>query len=368
MNNAVEGLGFSTYSVAATLFLAAVALLIVVYVRRISWTKAASGSFIYGAVLVVVIEPVLQRLGLFAVADYFYGLWFVTPAAVLVAFGVSRIRNAKRLTFGIPLILLALIPSALGIYATNVEPKRLEVNRFVVPALVGTPISIGVIADIQSPSVGEHEKTAVQALSAQQTDLVLVAGDSYSDHEDPLSRYFDDFRDLLAGLSAANGVVFVEGDNDSDGRLPGLVQASGHEILRNQVVVKEIKGQRIAILGVENDYESVAAVAAMSAFSGVDADYRILLAHHPDVVNSVAPGVDLVVAGHTHGGQVSVPFFGPPIIRADIPRDHGAGGIFRYPTTQLFVTRGVGVTHGGAPPLRFNAVPEVNVLVLSPPK
>ncbi|MDQ3742401.1 MAG: phosphohydrolase, partial [Actinomycetota bacterium] len=93
---------------------------------------------------------------------------------------------------------------------------------------------------------------------------------------------------------------------------------------------------------------------------------RIVLAHRPDVVLDLADDtrVDLVVAGHTHGGQVQLPLLGPPLTASEIPRDVAAGGLHDVDGHRIYVTRGVGVERGQAPKLRFGSVPEVSVLTL----
>ena len=95
-------------------------------------------------------------------------------------------------------------------------------------------------------------------------------------------------------------------------------------------------------------------------------DIRILVAHRPDVVYRLAPRtrVDVVAAGHTHGGQLQLPFVGPPMIASRVPRDVGAGGLHELGGRRIYVSRGVGVERGQAPKLRLGAPPEVAVITL----
>ena len=71
-----------------------------------------------------------------------------------------------------------------------------------------------------------------------------------------------------------------------------------------------------------------------------------------------------MVAGHTHGGQVQVPYAGPPTIASQVPRGVGAGGLHELEGRRVYVTRGVGVERGQAPKLRIGSPPEVSVLTL----
>jgi uncharacterized protein len=77
--------------------------------------------------------------------------------------------------------------------------------------------------------------------------------------------------------------------------------------------------------------------------------------------------VDLVVAGHTHGGQLQLPLVGPPMIASRVPRDVGAGGLHVLDGRRIYVSRGVGVERGQSPNLRLGAPPEVAVVTLTSP-
>ena len=94
--------------------------------------------------------------------------------------------------------------------------------------------------------------------------------------------------------------------------------------------------------------------------AGPDQAFRLLLSHTPDNYSwARRAGVDLMLSGHNHGGQVVLPVIGPVYS----PSVHGvrfAGGVFYHAPTLLFVSRGVGGQH----PLRFNARPEISFLTL----
>lgn len=93
------------------------------------------------------------------------------------------------------------------------------------------------------------------------------------------------------------------------------------------------------------------------------ADHRIVISHSPDFVDSLQVPVDLVLAGHTHGGQVVLPLFGPPKTSSRLPRAY-AGGLNDYRGIPLHVSRGVGMERGFDVPVRFLCPPEICVLDL----
>ncbi|RPH94420.1 MAG: hypothetical protein EHM72_15600 [Calditrichaeota bacterium] len=89
-----------------------------------------------------------------------------------------------------------------------------------------------------------------------------------------------------------------------------------------------------------------------------DSAVSILLAHSPDVIrSSAAAGIDLQLSGHTHGGQLYLPFWGPVYNPLDIGRQY-TRGLFRFEDTRLYVNRGIGVVLA---PLRFCSRPEITI-------
>ena len=93
----------------------------------------------------------------------------------------------------------------------------------------------------------------------------------------------------------------------------------------------------------------------------------VVLSHTPAVVLEASRrGLEAVLAGHTHGGQVRLPFFGPPITLSRVPRAVAAGGLHELDGRRIYVSRGIGWEHGHAPRVRFLCPPEVTLLELTP--
>jgi predicted MPP superfamily phosphohydrolase len=120
-------------------------------------------------------------------------------------------------------------------------------------------------------------------------------------------------------------------------------------------------------------------VLAGAAFGGREAEFLaglgrglgerevlLLMAHYPDAALELPPDsrVDLTIAGHTHGGQVRLPFIGPPITLSRVPRKVAGGGLHEIAGNRVYVSRGVGCERASAPRLRLNCPPEVTLLTL----
>ena len=93
---------------------------------------------------------------------------------------------------------------------------------------------------------------------------------------------------------------------------------------------------------------------------------RIVFGHAPDYVLGLrdGPPIGLALAGHTHGGQIVVPFVGPPLTLSRVPRHIAAGGLHGHGRTPVHVSRGVGMERGSAPQIRFLCPPEICILTL----
>ena len=109
-------------------------------------------------------------------------------------------------------------------------------------------------------------------------------------------------------------------------------------------------------------------VAAIAAFDG----FTIVCGHAPEYMLPVIRGdvaIDaLLLAGHTHGGQVVIPGFGPPITLSGVPRHIAAGGLFEFGAAKVCVSRGIGLERGHAPRIRLFCRPELVVVELQAPE
>jgi uncharacterized protein len=269
-------------------------------------------------------------------------------------------------------------------YATQVEPTWLEVKRRELalprlpPALEGLRIahmSDFHLSRLVSP---DYLAACVAAAMAQQPDLVLLTGD-FVTHK---SRYVYDVTRVLQPLAAPLGVYAALGNHDMAAGaddVAAAVEASGARMLRNRHERVSFRGVDFWVAGIDSpDHEQYRIADGRrsrwaqlfrrnldSAHRGIPSDsFRILLAHTPDVIRDAARlGVDLMLSGHTHGGQVRFPLLGATVVPSRYGHRYAAGE-FHVDGTALYVSRGLGTVRF---PLRFLCRPELAILTLRRP-
>lgn len=294
----------------------------------------------------------------------------VVPLLALLTLAAGRLRQVSGSARRMALAALLLVP--LGIWSSFIEPHLLVVEHTRVPLSKRVdgrePLRIAVLADIQCRQVGDHERAAVAKALEFDPHLILLPGDLAQVSGASITSVAAEFRDLLRPLHAPLGVYFVLGNVDQHHRMAELLEGTQVQLLDNQLVQLRHGDRRLLLGGVDLQFSSPAALATLAAFAAEDdpGQLRILMAHRPDVAYALAPAAraDLIVCGHTHGGQVVLPFLGPLMVLSAVPRSVGAGGLHVVEGRELYISRGVGMERGPAPPLRLLCRPEVSWLTL----
>lgn len=262
----------------------------------------------------------------------------------------------------------AIAAAGLFAYAAFVEPRWLRLTRTRVhirtlpPALEG--LRIALLTDLH---VGEFTsprlvRRAVRRAMALTPDLVALAGDFAASPGALRAALVE-----LERLSAPLGVYAVPGNHDyGDVGIrawhEALAEHPGITDLTNRAVVLGRGRARLCVAGVDDFAEGAPRLDGLPPPEA--RDITILLAHNPDQAERCRrhfDAVDLILSGHTHGGQVRAPLLGAlvnPARHSDLYEE----GVRRRPWTQVYVSRGIGTT---GLPFRFLARPEVAVLTLT---
>jgi predicted MPP superfamily phosphohydrolase len=240
-----------------------------------------------------------------------------------------------------------------------VEIVRLEIPvRDLPDAFEG--ITIAQLSDVHHSSFMSAERIAeiVEDVNTLEADCIVLTGDyvSYSPY------YIAGAGEVLGRLRAPLGVFAVLGNHDfwnNADEIERALEREGIAVLRNTHTALELRGERLVLAGIDD--LQVRAADLDRALRGTDPRRpRLLLSHNPGIIRRAAiANVDLVLAGHTHGGQVHVPIIGAPSVYG-VPKQL-VSGHSRVGATQLYVNRGLGTV---IVPVRVGSKPEVTLLTL----
>jgi predicted MPP superfamily phosphohydrolase len=165
---------------------------------------------------------------------------------------------------------------------------------------------------------------------------------------------------LLGQLHGKHGSFAILGNHDAwydPDLIRRRLRRAGYDVLGNGWTERRLRGERLLVIGNEAPWFRPAPTPPP-----VDAAFRLCLSHSPDQVAwARRHGVDLLLAGHVHGGQIRFPPFGSLFVPSRYGRRYDCG-VFDEPPTLLHVSRGLGGQH----PLRYNCRPEVTLLTLRP--
>lgn len=199
----------------------------------------------------------------------------------------------------------------------------------------------------------------VRAANAAAPDMVAVTGDMVTSGV----AFHEDIADLVGGLRAKDGVFVIMGNHDYFGEgepLVSLLRDKGAHVLRNEGRVMDRDGAKFFLAGVDDTWTKRANLE-MALSTRPDGMPTVLLQHDPDhFPRAVKRDVSLVLSGHTHGGQVAMPFLAR-YINASKLAHHFHVGIYTKGESTLYVHPGLGTT---GPPFRLGAAPAIVYLKL----
>jgi predicted MPP superfamily phosphohydrolase len=254
---------------------------------------------------------------------------------------------------------------ALCLYGVLVRRRWVRVRRIDVPiagmADAFDGYRIAQLSDLHIGGLWPRARAArwVARVNALDVDLVALTGD-YVTHGDA---FHEDIAAVLAEMRGRDGAVAVMGNHDyfGDGeKLVALLRRRGVRVLRNERHEVRRGGEAITLVGVDDTWTRRADVAG--SLEGYEGEGPLVaLAHDPRLFPELARrGAALVLSGHTHWGQIALPFLATRINLSRLSYRYHAG-LYREGGAVLYVSPGLGTT---GPPLRLGAPPEITVVTL----
>lgn len=238
----------------------------------------------------------------------------------------------------------------------------------------GAPdITVALLSDIHIGNIGmggARLRSIVAQVNAQLPDLVVIAGDLVVGHAaaDVTAARAAQLTDALSGLDAPLGVLAVLGNHDywtSPADVKTALAAAHIDVLENA----SARRGPITIVGVSDAFSEHDDIVQALAGLGDGSEPLVVLTHSPDIAPQLPRSVRLVLAGHTHCGQIVIPFLRPPIPRSPIEGwkplydPHYLCGLIEDPGRSVIVTAGLGP---GTVPMRFGAPPDWWLVTLGP--
>lgn len=273
-------------------------------------------------------------------------------------------KKRRKILKGVGILLLIL-----GILALVALYRGLVDRRYVVTSEKlhnAEPIRIALLTDLHNYTYEKDQQPLIQRVARMAPDLICLVGDIPDDINPIRGTEL-----LLAGIQDIAPCLYVTGNHEYWGNYEAMFETfARHDIpiLRNETIEMDIKGQRLTIYGLDDPYYSRAWEYDQFLTGWTppdDGSYTILLSHRPDPIETFATyGFDLVLSGHTHGGQVIIPFF----VNGLYAPDQGwypqyAGGRYQVDDTTLIISRGL--SYYPDLPRVFNP-PEIVQVVLEP--
>jgi len=300
------------------------------------------------------------------VAFLFYSVGFWIPGFLIASLlATAERRGSATSAAALVSLALALAAPAVSLYALFVEPNRLQVREEVVPIAgwpAGSPaLRIAHLSDLQTVGACERERAALEEVRRLAPDLIVFTGDYVA------GPFFDTrpaeaaAHAFLAELPAIAPTIVVAGHSEGPDVRARVFQ--GIDLVELEDAAREFDfggGRKLRVVGLDPFKPDLRLPREPRPVGTA----LVVATHPPDITASLeGAGVDLHLAGHTHGGQVSLPFFGSPITLTEMPRRY-ARGLFRMGDHWLNVCAGLGMEGNHAPRIRLFCPPEICLLRL----
>lgn len=268
---------------------------------------------------------------------------------------INSLINRCSLGFKIFCVLIII----LFVWVFLIEPNLLVTKNVVVKNEALKGVKIAIAGDFHLAKHDENRiKKAVKLLNETNSDLILLVGDYVNGISEIQTLSFDKITSNLSRLKSKNGVYAVIGNHDiwlGQDKVKSALSKANIDILDNENRKININGTMITLAGT-NDFTEDKADLVKTLKNAKKP--IILMTHNPDIFPFVPKDVDITISGHTHGGQIVLPFFGALVVPSGYGNRYASGFVVEDDRT-IFITKGIGTS---ILPIRFNCTPEIVVI------
>lgn len=280
-------------------------------------------------------------------------------------------------------MILIFFPAICLIWGFFIEPDRLKPNDYILRSRKWSHkvdgFKIVAVSDLHAGANfidDEKVRRIVNKINEQNPDLVVLLGDyiSYGYFDKRSARMpVSQIAENLRGIQSKYGTFAILGNSDEAyiQEIRTDFEKIGVKVLYDETATVDVNGENIRLLGmrdkmISGDWSDISKNLKRILQLESSNDKILALVHNPDYLPlitgdlSISDNLSLILAGHTHGGQVRFPLIGTPIVPSEYGQKY-AGGLVRDQETDMFVTTGIGTS---IIPVRFGVPPEIAVLTI----
>lgn len=319
------------------------------------WVWRATIGLVLYAVLFRIVSSFALFLSGFMMIHLFWTLGTIVLPIGLVALALKSKRPGW--------LLFAASILVLKVYAEVLEPNQLEITvRDIDAPALREELRVAHISDLQTDNIRGLHREAARAIEAFDPHMVVFTSDVLNH-----TSIIPIVQEYLKQIAVPDRSYFVTGNVDHILNLAEFERESGFRVMDGRVVSLNLPQGQVSLLGLGlRDFGNFELLSQMKKDTR-NADYRILLSHYPDAMFMASKrGINVLFAGHTHGGQVVIPGFGPPMTLSKVPRSFGAGGVHDFQGLKVVVSRGLGMEGHIAPRIRIFCPPQLMLIRLGP--
>lgn len=268
------------------------------------------------------------------------------------------------------ILLILIIYTIWGNSALMVSTVNISSDR--IPSVFSN-FRIAQVSDLHNTEFGEGNTKLIEILSELKPDIIVITGDLIDARHTDIKIALD----FVKGAVQIAPVYYVTGNHEANcsqyGQLKTGLEMAGVTILKDEALQLECDGEMLTLIGISDPdftikgdiFNEVPGMVKAKLNSLIDDNnnYMILLSHRPELFETyVCCGVDLVLSGHTHGGQFRLPFIGGIVAPNQGLFPKYDSGLYTDGITNMVVSRGLG---NSIIPFRFNNRPEVILVELN---